>query len=152
MKIRRRLGALSVVLAMAGVSLIAASAGVSAQSGPLSSAASDGSFTVTNSSSPSFAGWAQGVGANVTSGDFNNDGRTDLALTGVAGWTTIPVALSNGDGSFTVTNSSSPSFAGWAQGVGANVVSGDFNNDGRTDLALTGVAGWTTIPVALSNG
>ncbi|KUN25489.1 hypothetical protein AQJ23_16570 [Streptomyces antibioticus] len=60
MKIRRRLGALSVVLAMAGVSLIAASAGLSAQSGPLSSAASDGSSTVTNSSSPSFAGWAAG--------------------------------------------------------------------------------------------
>jgi hypothetical protein len=41
----------------------------------------------------------------VLTGDFSGDGRTDIALTGAAGWATIHVATSNGDGSFTVTNS-----------------------------------------------
>ncbi len=31
-------------------------------------------------------------------GDFSGNGRTDIALTGVAGWQSIAVAFSNGDG------------------------------------------------------
>jgi hypothetical protein len=40
----------------------------------------------------------------VSTGDFNGDGKADLALTGGAGWTTIPVAFSRGDGNFNVAN------------------------------------------------
>jgi hypothetical protein len=36
-------------------------------------------------------------------GGDRRDCRTDIALTG-AGWVNIPVAFSNGDGSFTVAN------------------------------------------------
>jgi hypothetical protein len=57
----------------------------------------------------------------VVVGDFDGDGRTDLALTGVTGWATIPVALSNGDGSFTITNQNAPDFAAWAQGMNVAV-------------------------------
>ena len=47
-------------------------------------------------------------GVQVLTGDFNGDGRTDIALTGVAGWASIPVALSNGDGTFQVVNRLDP--------------------------------------------
>jgi hypothetical protein len=46
--------------------------------------------------------------------------RTNIALTGGAGWQTTPVALSNGHGTFTVTNQPVANFAGWGQT--ANVV------------------------------
>jgi hypothetical protein len=97
-------------------------------------------------------------GVRVVSGDFNNDSRTDMAL--VPGpdtpwWQTIPVAFSNGDGTFSITNTPSGEFAGWSQVPGVRVVSGDFNNDNRTDMALLpgpDMPWWQTIPVAFSNG
>jgi hypothetical protein len=46
-------------------------------------------------------------------GDFNGDGRTDIALIGGTGWQSIPVAFSNGDGTFTVTNYNAGDFASW---------------------------------------
>lgn len=78
--------------------------------------------------------------------------RTDIALTGAAGWNTIPVAFSNGDGNWTVTNQNAGPFGTWAAAAGAKVIAGDFNGNGRTDIALTGVPGLNTLPVAFSNG
>ena len=112
----------------------------------------DGTFTVTNPTSTNFAGWAATAGAVPLVGDFNDDGRTDLALTGPSAWTFIPVALSNGDGSFNVTNSTATNFAAWAATANAKPLVGDFNGDGRTDVALTGPSAWTYVPVAFSNG
>ena len=51
-----------------------------------------------------FADWAQAPGVKVVSGDFNDDGRDDLALVGGPGWNTVPVSFSRGDGRFRVTN------------------------------------------------
>lgn len=62
----------------------------------------------------SFATRATTPGAKVVTGDFNKDGRTDIALTGPSAWGSLPVAFSNGDGSFTVTNAPINSFATWA--------------------------------------
>lgn len=82
-----------------------------------------------------------------------------IALTGVSGWTTIPVAASNGDGSFTVDNATilgsgipGSDFANYAAAAGAIKLHGDFNNDGRADIALLGGSGWLSIPVAESTG
>jgi hypothetical protein len=59
-------------------------------------------------------------------GDFNADGRTDLAAFGGSGWTTVPVAQSNGNGSFTVTNIAAGSFAGLAATPGVKILTGNF--------------------------
>ncbi len=101
-----------------------------------------GQFNTTALSTPSFPQWATTPGVMVVTGDFNGDGKTDLALTGASGWDLVPVAFSTGGGQFNTTALSTPSFPQWATTPGAIVVTGDFNGDGKTDLALTGAAGW----------
>ena len=88
-------------------------------------------------------------------GDFNGDGRDDIALTRVADLSTIPIAFSNGDGSFRIAHADFPAaatFAGWASIANVKAIIGDFDRDGSSDIALTGGDSWVTIPVALSNG
>jgi hypothetical protein len=100
-----------------------------------------------------FAGWARVPGVKRLAGDFNRDGRTDLALVGGQDWDTIPVALANGHGGFTISNSHVGSaFNIWARTAGTNAFVGDFNRDGMADIALTGAPGWASIPVAFSYG
>ena len=81
---------------------------------------------------------------NTVLGDFNNDGRPDLAATNVAS-NTLSVLLGNGDGTFQVQT---------AYATGASPIalaSGDFNRDGNLDL-VTGNAGAATISVYMGNG
>ena len=47
-------------------------------------------------------------------GDYNGDHLDDIALTGVSGWGSIPVALSLGNGSFNVLNAPSADFPVYA--------------------------------------
>jgi thiol-activated cytolysin/VCBS repeat protein len=67
-------------------------------------------------------------------GDFNGDGRTDLAWNHAGGTNEMYLALANSSGTFTttapVTHPSSPS-EGWAN---YETVVGDVNGDGRADL------------------
>jgi hypothetical protein len=98
-----------------------------------------------------FGSWASTVGVTAIAGDFDGDGKSDIALTGGAGWNTLPVAFSNGNGSFRVTNITISSFATWATTAGAIPVSGDFDGDGASDIALVGGRRWNSIPVAFSN-
>jgi type II secretory pathway component GspD/PulD (secretin) len=77
-------------------------------------------------------------------GDFNGDGKIDLAVTN-EGDNTVSILLGNGDGTFqsqiTVATGLAPDA----------IVTGDFNSDGRLDLA---VANFTdnTISILLGNG
>src|SRR5438445_3188752 len=76
------------------------------------------------------------VGTNprsVAVGDFNGDGRLDLAVTNASSYDvpgTVSVLLGNGDGTF----QSALSFAAGTDA--ASVAVGDLNGDGRPDLAV----------------
>ncbi|WP_083936885.1 M4 family metallopeptidase [Longispora albida] len=131
---------------------IALSGGAGWSTVPVAFSNGNGTFSVTNSGVANFPSWATVSGAKLVAADFNGDGRADLALTGGAGWSTVPVAFSNGNGTFNVTNSGVANFPSWAATANVKAVAGDFNGDGRSDLALTGGAGWSTVPVAFSNG
>jgi len=142
---------------------------------PVAASQGNGSFALpTNSSDPNFPFWAQTSGAKPLPGDFDGDGRTDIALTGPGGWNTIPIAFSMGDGTFRVSNGwvgigehtagvpympytrpafGSPwdtNFPAYAAAAGARPIAADLNGDGATDLVLLG--GMSGIPVAFSRG
>jgi hypothetical protein len=128
---------------------------------PIAISNGDGTFTTRNLVSPggssqNFNIYSSQAGAKVVAGDFDNDGRTDLVATGIGWWGTLPIARSLGDGTFSVTNnanSDGTNFNQFSSQAGAKVVSGDFDGDGFTDLAATGVSSWgTTTPIVLSNG
>ena len=99
-------------------------------------------------------------------GDFNNDGNVDLVT---ASSQTISILLGNGDGKpdLAVTNSSDNSvsillgngdgtfqahvsYPGGALPLG--ITNGDFNGDGKLDLAVTEWFGSSTVAILLGNG
>jgi hypothetical protein len=82
-------------------------------------------------------------------------GHASLALMGISG-NAIPTAFSTGDGHWTATDlgetSGDPYLQLDSRTAGTTAVPGDFDCDGRGDIAVTGGSGWNTIPVAFSNG
>ncbi|HYL72709.1 MAG TPA: FG-GAP-like repeat-containing protein [Bryobacteraceae bacterium] len=82
----------------------------------------------------------------VTVGDFNGDGRADLAAPSF-GTNQVSVLLGKGDGTFQAA-------VAYATDLGpAQVVTGDFNADGRLDLAVcNGASASSTVSVLLGNG
>ncbi len=115
---------------------------------PLAFSDGSGGFDVFNNHIGQFATWAT-VSVSLVA-DFNGDGLTDIALSGAPNWATMPIAFSDGSGGWNVTNGHVGEFAIWAEQNRKFV--GDFNGDGMADVALTGGVGWTTIPIALSDG
>ncbi len=98
----------------------------------------DGTFT----SSGTFGGFV-GIGT-VIAGDFNGDGKLDLAFPATQTFAGIFVALGNGDGTFTCCSV-------YANLSGTSLTTGDFNNDGILDLAVIG-AGQPPVTILLGNG
>jgi hypothetical protein len=79
--------------------------------------------------------------STVAYGDFNNDGRQDMAA--ITAPTTITVSLANPDGSYTV----SATLRTPKNGPASEIYVGDYNSDGKLDITAVGGSnsgGWTT--------
>lgn len=84
-------------------------------------------------------------------GDFNRDGKLDLAVTGAgvaaAQDDQVNILIGNGDGTFTV-----PPVSGFTSGAAPEaIVVADFNGDGKLDLAITNYQD-ATVAILLGNG
>jgi hypothetical protein len=81
----------------------------------------------------------------MATGDFNNDGKQDLAVASVYNDNGITLLLGNGNGTFRVGSE-------FAVGVGTNSVTvADFNGDGNLDLATVQYLG-NVVSVLFGNG
>jgi hypothetical protein len=99
-----------------------------------------------------FGTWMADPRATLVTADFNGDGMTDIALTGVPGWASVPVAFCTGSGAFRITNMGLADFPGWAASAHVQATAADVNEDGKADLIISGGFGWASAPVAYSNG
>jgi len=94
-------------------------------------------------------------GVPIAFGDFNGDGRIDLAMWG--GYTTVAIFLGNGDGTFKNPWYSNVLLASgqYISTVGPFAVA-DFNHDGHADLAIVGTCSCastnTTLYILPGNG
>jgi FG-GAP-like repeat/Putative Ig domain/FG-GAP repeat len=78
--------------------------------------------------------------------DFNGDGKLDLAVCNSA-LNTITIFLGNGDGTFTTATGSPIAVGNQPEAL----LAGDFNNDGKLDLAIANF-GDGTVTLLLGNG
>jgi hypothetical protein len=83
-------------------------------------------------------------------GDFDGDGQADLALLGAPNRTTTPVAFTRVGHPSQSTSGGDATLAALAAQHPLEPVTGDFNGDGLTDIAMIGGVGWNFIAVAFS--
>jgi hypothetical protein len=86
-----------------------------------------------------------GATFSIAAGDFNGDGKLDLAV-GNVGLAVLSILLGNGDGTFQAPVNYG---SGTGNYVASSLVIGDFNKDGILDVAS---CGGSTVSVFLGNG
>jgi FG-GAP-like repeat/FG-GAP repeat len=132
------------VLSMASAAALLCACGCGGAGMPGGSSGKTG-LSFLNSSNPATNPWPQSVAV----GDFNGDGKLDLAVPVYSIFTPLSdmnILLGNGDGTF----SAGPAFPLAGQNVN-NAAVADFNGDGKPDLAIS-LPDANEIQVLLGNG
>ncbi|NUQ61445.1 MAG: VCBS repeat-containing protein [Pirellulales bacterium] len=80
-------------------------------------------------------------------GDFNSDGRMDLAVADVSSWSKVAVFLGNSSGGF-----QSPTTMPSGGSMPTSLVAEDFNGDGHLDLAVLHSISGNALTIRLGNG
>ena len=121
---------------------------------PIAFATTDGRWEITNANVGNFftKKWVASGNMQIIPGDFNGDGFLDIALVNhkvTSGWETIPVAFGRGNGTFQILDINvGENFASkWTTTEHVEIIPGDFNGDGITDIALVGGSDFNSIPV-----
>jgi hypothetical protein len=104
----------------------------------------DGTFTTGASVAIPSNSWSIG---KMAVGDFNGDGKLDIAVITNTN-PGIDILLGNGDGTFTLAPSSISST--YAAAEGSLIAVGDFDGDGKLDIAIA--TGYNTISIFLGKG
>jgi hypothetical protein len=87
---------------------------------------------------------AGSVPYSVSTGDFNGDGKSDLAIAD-SGSCSVSILLGNGDGTF------GPAAHFNTGSVPSSIITGDFNGDSKTDVAVANGGTYTT-SILIGNG
>ncbi|HTQ12961.1 MAG TPA: FG-GAP-like repeat-containing protein, partial [Rhizomicrobium sp.] len=98
---------------------------------------------VSSASAPAFGS------STVVTGDFNGDGKTDVLAVSSTGATLYFATGTGFTSAVSFSYSGTPSLANWHN---YTIVTGDFNGDGKTDIALISKTSGTAHAIALSTG